>query len=127
MTKVLLIAAGGAAGSTLRYLAAGWVQKLSGASFPFGTLAVNVVGCLLIGCLGAAFAGPVLIREEYRVAILVGALGGFTTFSTYAWETLSLANDGQIARALANVLLSNAVGLLAVWIGYRTAQSWWGV
>ncbi len=122
MLKCLLIALGGGAGSLLRYLVAGWGQRLCGSGFPAGTLLVNVTGCLAIGMVGALLTGPVLIREEYRFAILVGLLGGFTTFSSFGYETLELAQSRKYAQAVANVLVSNAAGLAAVWIGYRLAQ-----
>ena len=98
----------------------------SAAAFPIGTLVVNTLACLAVGFLGAALAGPLLIREEYRVALLVGLLGGFSTFSTYGLETFSLLGDGQKWRAGANVLLSNGLGLGAVWIGYRLAERIYG-
>jgi fluoride exporter len=127
MTRILLIAAGGGLGSVLRYLVAGWGQRLSNGSFPLGTLLVNVIGCLAIGFLNTAFSGPILIRQEYRIALTIGVLGGFTTFSAFGWETFSLAGDGQTVRALANVLLSIGLGLVAVWIGCRLAEKWFGV
>lgn len=127
MFKVVMIAAGGAIGATLRYSVSGWAQKLTSGSFPVGTLVVNLIGCFLIGLVGALFAGPHLVREEYRVGILVGVLGAFTTFSTFGWETFSLVNAGQMRLAAANVLLSNAVGLFAVWFGYRLGEKWFGV
>jgi CrcB protein len=127
MTKIFLIATGGAFGSIARYAMQGWVQRWAGGSFPVGTFAVNVLGCLIIGVLAAAFAGPVLIREEYRVGLMVGVLGGFTTFSSFGLETFNLANAGQLRLALANVVLSCAVGFAAVWIGYRAAERWFGV
>jgi CrcB protein len=127
MNKWLLIAAGGALGSLLRYALQGWVQRLAGGSFPAGTLAVNMIGCLLIGFLAAAFTGPLLIREEYRIGLTVGILGGFTTFSTFGLETFMLANEGQWKYALLNVVLNCAVGFVAVWLGYRAAQRWFGV
>lgn len=127
MLKIVLIAVGGAAGALLRYGVAGLTQRVSGSTFPYGTLAVNAIGCLAIGLLAGFFAGPHLVREEYRVAILVGVLGAFTTFSTFGLETLELARDGQFAPAAANILLSNALGLGAVWLGYRASQAWFGV
>lgn len=126
MFKLLLIAAGGAVGSVMRYLVAGWGQSLIGGWFPLGTLVVNVTGCLLIGALAAFFAGPQLVREEYRVALLVGVLGAYTTYSTFGWETLTLARDGQLRLALVNLLLSNVLGLAAVWFGYRVTEQWFG-
>ena len=128
MVKLLWIAAGGSVGAVLRYTVSGWVQRPAGATtFPVGTLTVNVVGCLAMGLLYAAFAGHSLIREEYRLAILVGVLGGFTTFSTFGYETFALINDRQFARAAANVLLSNAAAIAAVWLGYRLGERWVGV
>lgn len=127
MHKLVLIAAGGALGSVLRYAVAGWMQKWTGSAFPIGTLVVNVSGCLVIGFLGMALTGPLLIREEYRVALLIGVLGGYTTFSTFGRETYLLAADGQFWFASMNILLCNALGLAAVWLGHRVAQKWFGV
>jgi CrcB protein len=122
LTKLLLIAGGGAVGAVGRYYLAGWTQALARGTFPIGTLAVNVLGCLLIGMLGAFFGGPHLVRQEYRLLLMVGLLGGFTTFSTFGLETVTLINEGQFGQAGLNVLLSNGLGLLAVWLGYRTTQ-----
>ena len=107
MVKLMVIAVGGGVGAVGRYLLAGW-------TFPLGTLAVNVFGCLVIGVLGAVFGGPHLIRQEYRLLLMVGLLGGFTTFSTFGLETMAMINEGQFALAGVNVLLSNGLGLLAV-------------
>jgi CrcB protein len=126
LLKLLLIAVGGAAGAVLRYAVAGWAQRLTDGSFPLGTLAVNVSGCFAIGLAGAFFAGPQLVREEYRAALLVGLLGAFTTFSTYGWESFSLINAGQFRQAALNVVVSNIAGLAAVWLGYRLSEQWFG-
>ncbi len=126
MQKVLLIFLGSGVVGVLRYGLGGWAQRFAGPSFPVGTLVVNVLGCLLIGWLGAALTGRLLIREEYRLAIIVGILGGFTTFSAFGWETFALINDGQYARAAANAGLSVLVGIAAVGAGYRLAQLWPG-
>jgi CrcB protein len=88
MCKLVLIFVGSGLGGVLRYALGGWGQRLADGRFPLGTLIVNVSGCLLIRFLTAAFAGRVLIREEYRVALLIGVLGGYTTFSTFGLETL---------------------------------------
>lgn len=127
MRILLLVAAGGAVGALLRYVLAGWGQRLTVGTFPVGTLLVNLVGCFAIGYLAAVFAGPWLLRSELKVALLVGLLGGFTTFSSYAFETFALLAEGRALPALANVLLSNLVGLFAVWVGYRLADVWPGV
>ena len=126
MLKLGLIAAGGAAGALLRYAVSGSAQKLTSGTFPLGTLCVNVIGCVLIGFFGAFFAGPHLVREEYRVALLVGLLGAFTTFSTFGWETVSLVNAGQLWQAGLNIALSNGAGLVSVVLGYRLGTKWFG-
>lgn len=125
-TKLLLLGLGGATGTILRYLIAGWVQHLTGSTFPWGTLIVNVSGCLAIGFLAMLLYGPVLTREEYRVALLIGVLGGYTTFSTFGRETFALANQGQLWAAGANIVLCNVFGLLAVWLGHRLAERLFG-
>lgn len=125
--RLALVALGGGFGSVLRYLLAGWCQRLGGGAFPLGTLAVNVLGCLAIGVLKAAFSGSLLVREEYQIALTIGLLGGFTTFSTFGWETFALANDGDWLRAGLNLLLSVGLGFAAVLIGYRLAEKWFGV
>ncbi len=126
MLKVVLVFVGGGFGCVMRYGLGGWVQSAFGPTFPLGTLVVNVSGCLLIGFLSAIFTGPVLLREEYRVALLIGVLGGYTTFSSFGRETMALIDDGQFARASVNVVLSNGVGLFAVWLGARLAERWFG-
>ena len=88
---------------------------------------MNIVGCFLIGCLTAVFDRPTIIREEYRIALMVGLLGGFTTFSTFALETFALTNDRQFFRAAANVLASVGMALAAVWLGYRLAEKLLGL
>jgi CrcB protein len=127
MHRLAWIFIGSGLGGVFRYLVDGWVQRLVNGSFPLGTLAVNVTGCLLIGMLSAALSGRVLIREEYRIGLLIGLLGGFTTFSTFGLETFAFASDGQHVRAALNVVLSVALGLAAVWGGYRLAEHWLGV
>ena len=124
MLQIASIAAGGALGSVLRYLMQAGVHRATGADFPVGTLAVNVLGCLAIGFLAAAFASPWPVREEYRLGVITGLLGGFTTFSAFGWETFALANNGRGAAAMANVLLSCFLGLAAVWVGYLAAGRW---
>jgi len=127
MEKILFVAVGGAVGSSLRYLLAGWGQRLIASPFPLGTMLVNILGCLAIGFLATALSGPLLVREHWRIAILVGVLGGFTTFSSFCWETVSLGGDGQFALAGLNVLAQNALGLTAAWVGARLAQAIFGL
>lgn len=126
MLKLVLIFLGAGLGGLLRYGVGGLVQSAAGATFPVGTMVVNASGCLAIGFLAAAFEGPWLVREEVRLGILIGVLGGYTTFSSFGRETLALANDGQYAAAAANVILSNGLCLAAVWAGWATAARLFG-
>jgi CrcB protein len=126
MLKWVLIAVGGAFGSILRYWFQGWVQRLAGSTFPIGTLAVNITACFAIGLLAGFFAGPQLIREEYRIGLTVGVLGGYSTFSTFGLETFNLANDSEYSLALLNMFVSCAASFAAVWLGYRIAEHWVG-
>jgi len=127
MLKIFLIALGGGIGSVLRYLVQGWTFKYFSTTFPLGVLVVNVSGCFAIGFFaGAWLTGPVMVREEYRAAILIGVLGGYTTFSTFSWETLRLADANQLLAAAANIILSVALGLVATWGGARMAQAIYG-
>lgn len=124
MDRILLIFLGGGVGSVLRYLVQGWFHR---PTFPLGTLLVNVAGCLLIGFLGGLFFGARPIAENYRFAILTGLLGGFTTFSSFGWETMQLTEDKQYLYAGLNVVLSVTLGLLAVWLGRQSVTLLYGV
>lgn len=126
MANLVYVAGGGAVGAVLRYLVAGWVQRLWGGDFPAGTFAVNIIGCCALGFLAAVFSRYVMGYDQLRLAVLVGGLGAFTTFSTYGLETFNLMNDGQRLLALANIGLSNVVGLGAVWAAYRLAERLYG-
>jgi CrcB protein len=118
MEKILLVGAGGFAGSIGRYLLAGGVQRLTPAgTFPHGTLAVNVLGCLAIGFLGALAETRGVLGPEARLLLFIGVLGGFTTFSTFAFETLAMLRGGQLPRALANTSLHLLGCMVAVWLG----------
>lgn len=103
MNRILLIGAGGAAGAVSRYLVAGVVHKFSGVLFPYGTLAVNALGCLLIGFLGVLAEERMMISPAVRMFIFIGFLGAFTTFSSFTYETWMLAKDGDMLRSFANI------------------------
>jgi len=126
MVKLLWIAVGGAAGSVLRSALAGAAQQWSGLSFPIGTLLVNLIGCLAMGYLGYILVENWQLREELRLALLVGLLGGFTTFSTFGWDTLRMFQHGESWQALAYISVSNVGGIVGVWLGYRLALRWYG-
>jgi CrcB protein len=114
------VALGGALGSVTRYACSGLALRWFGAQFPWGTLFVNVSGSFAIGVLGAlAMHGTrSLATGDARAFLVVGLLGGFTTFSSFSLETLTLARAGQLGAAGANVLASLALCLLAVWLGF---------
>ncbi|NOQ65332.1 MAG: fluoride efflux transporter CrcB [Methyloprofundus sp.] len=118
MNPLIAIALGGASGAVLRFLVSSGVYHWLGRGFPYGTLAVNVLGSFLIGLLTEALIlQRVAISMEYRSAILVGLLGSFTTFSTFSLDTLYLIEQGNLQKAALNVLVNVGACILAVWIG----------
>jgi CrcB protein len=120
--RLLWIFLGGGAGSVLRYAIAGWVQGAAGAAFPWGTFAVNVSGCFVIGALATLLAERSLLGPDARLFLLVGMLGGYTTFSTFGLETWRLVESAEWARAAGNALGSVAVGVIGVAAGVTVAR-----
>ena len=130
LMNVFVVAFGGALGAVGRYVLADLAQRLAPRSielFPVGTLSVNVLGCLAIGVAAAYFAGPNLVREEVRLLLMVGILGGFTTFSTFGLEAFELLNERQWTWAATYIAFSNLGGFFAVFIGYRLTEKLNGV
>jgi CrcB protein len=123
--KVLLIGIGGFLGSVARYLVSGYVQDRTGELFPFGTLAVNVIGCFVIGGLSELAEARAFLSPETRALIVIGVLGGFTTFSTFGNETVNLLRDGEWTFAVMNLLTHVVLAIGAVWIGRATAHAIW--
>lgn len=122
MRNLLLVGGGGFLGSIARYLLGGLVLHATGAPrFPLATLTVNVTGCLAIGVLGGFAERAHLFSPETRLFLITGFLGGYTTFSAFAYETFFLTREHAWVSAAANVLAQVAVGLAAVWIGYQMA------
>lgn len=120
MTNILLVGFGGFFGSVARYLFGGWALQLTAQDrFPAGTFAVNVVGCLVIGVLAGLAERFEIFGPETRLFLFTGVLGGFTTFSAFGLETIHLLRRGDPWVAAAYVGLSVALGLLAVWLGFR--------
>ena len=121
----LLVAGGGALGSVGRYWLSGIVGRHFGDTFPYGTLLVNVSGCLVIGFLAAytGTEGRVLMRPEWRLALMTGVCGGYTTFSSFGLQTFNLVTEGDWLRAGANVIASVALCLVAVWAGHLGATA----
>lgn len=124
MTNLLFVGAGGFAGSVLRYVVAGLVYRLLPAAiFPFGTLAVNVIGCFAIGYGNGLADARQLFGAHARLFLFIGLLGGFTTFSTFGYETFALGRDAESLKAFVNVVVHIVAGLAAVWLGYGLAHS----
>ncbi len=121
-THTLSIAAGGAAGALFRYWVSTGIYQLLGRSFPYGTLAVNVIGSLLMGLGYVLLIERLALGPQWRAAILIGFLGAFTTFSTFSIETLNLVEAGAWHRALGNVLVSVSLCILAAWLGVITGR-----
>lgn len=111
------VAIGGAAGSVARYLLGGLIQERSGSSFPLGTLAVNVIGAVLIGLVMEYSLTNAATPRELRVLLVTGFCGGFTTFSAFSWETVQLIREGSLSRAAVYVAASVALTLLATLAG----------
>jgi CrcB protein len=125
LRDLLLVGGGGFLGSVARYLLSSAVGAGAAArtSFPVGTLAVNVLGCLVIGALAGFGARTGAWTEGARLFLFTGVLGGFTTFSAFGYETFALARDGRWGGAAANVALQVLCGLLAVSVGYRAVSA----
>lgn len=120
--ELLLVAAGGACGAVLRLLVSAGVYGLTGRGFPYGTLAVNLIGSLAIGAAYVLLLERAPGAEAARALILVGVLGAFTTFSTFALDTLLLIQHGALVRAMANVLVSVSVCIAAAYLGMLVAR-----
>jgi len=124
MIGVVLVGVGSLLGGVLRYGLGAWVYKaLDNPWFPYGTLAVNLLGCLLIGFLSGLAEARAAFTPEARLFLFVGVLGGFTTFSSFALETFALARDSQSLAALVNIGLQTVLGLMAVWFGNAAARA----
>ncbi len=117
MLKLLVLLAGGALGTLLRYVVSGLTYRLLVGAFPWGTLMVNLVGSFLAGCIWGLFEMKD-ISPQARAFVFLGLLGGFTTFSTYTLETLNLFREGETKLALLNVAASNILGLALVIAGF---------
>lgn len=122
MNQIIAIAAGGAVGSVLRYWMSTVVYNLWGRTFPYGTLAVNVLGCLLMGILFVILTERATGDGVLRAGVLVGLLGGFTTFSAFSMETFSLIEEGALLKALLNVAASLVLCVAATWVGVAIAR-----
>jgi CrcB protein len=116
--RIVLIGLGGLVGAVLRYWIGAQVQEFSkSVSFPFGTLAVNAIGCLLLGILSYLTEYRGALSADLRAMLMSGLLGAFTTFSSFSLETINLVSAGQYLAAGGNLVANNGLGLMAVWLG----------
>jgi CrcB protein len=123
MPRVILAGLGGFIGASARYLIGGWIHRLmNGPIYPYGTAFINVTGCLLIGLLAGLDEARGILSTETRVFLLIGVLGGYTTFSTFGYETWQLLRDGELLAGGGNIALQIVAGLSAVWAGQALAR-----
>jgi fluoride exporter len=123
MEQLVYIALFGVVGCLSRYFLSGWVYQLFGKSFPYGTLAVNLVGAFAIGLLMEFSIRSALISPTLRTALSIGFLGGLTTFSTFSFETFRLLEEGALLMAFLNVMVSVICCLALTWIGIHVARA----
>lgn len=116
-TKLIWLALAGAMGTLCRYLLAGFVQNIGGAEFPWGTLAVNIIGCFIAGCLWTFFENHSTFTGELRIIVFIGFLGAFTTFSAFILETGEFLRSSEWMYAFANVAMQNVFGIIAFGAG----------
>lgn len=122
--QLALVAFGGALGSVARFLGSGVAYRLfPGVAFPIGTLVVNVAGCLFIGFVGGLAEGRQFLVPDLRIFLFTGVLGGFTTFSAFAFESLGLGLDGAWLRFGTNIVAQLVLGLGAAWAGYAIGRA----
>lgn len=123
MVRLLIVGLGGFIGTVFRFMLAEWVHKiLNNPWYPYGTFAVNVLGCLLIGFLGGLADNKGLLNSEMRLFFLIGILGGFTTFSAFGYETIALFREEQMLAVMMNIVSNVALGLGAVFLGYQISN-----
>jgi len=120
--NLLLIAIGGALGSVARYLFSSAVLRATGSLFPVGTFAVNAVGCVVFGVIAGLAERRFGFGPHARMFLLVGVLGGFTTFSSFAFESMQLLRDDQFVAAAVNIVGQVVAGLVGLWIGFITIR-----
>ncbi len=122
MTKYLVVAFGGALGSMLRFWAGGYVSGRLGTRFPYGTLLINITASFLIGLIMTLLSERTQWSPNWRYLIPVGFIGGYSTFSTFEYETFRVFQDGEFLIAGMNVVFSVVAGFLSVWLGVITGR-----
>lgn len=122
MQNMMLVFIGGGIGAAVRYWLSGLVYDKFGSGFPYGTMVVNVLGCLLIGLLMTGMQERFFVQPSLRIFITIGILGGFTTFSSFSYETVLLLRDGELFTATINVIGAVFTCLVATWIGMQLGK-----
>ncbi len=122
--KWIYIGIGGALGSLLRYYISEFIQSKNSSSFPLGTLSVNIIGSLLIGFLFGYFSVNNEINERLKLFVFIGFLGGFTTFSSFAFENFKLIQNQQISIAFLYIIISNVLAISMAFVGFFVALKW---
>lgn len=119
---IILLGAAGALGALSRYALGEAVQRWTGNSFPYGTLVINVLGCLIIGYFMQFALTTDIISPDMRLLVTIGFLGAFTTFSTFSYETAKLLEGGQHTSVILNIATNVGLGLVAIWLGTLLAR-----
>ncbi|GAW91858.1 fluoride efflux transporter CrcB [Calderihabitans maritimus] len=122
MLTYFFVALGGALGAVFRFSLSSWIFNRMGDHFPYGTFAVNIIGCFLLGLFYSLSIEKSVISANVRTLVAVGMLGAFTTFSTFSNESLVLIQEGQIQKGMLYIVASVLMGLLAVWLGHVTSK-----
>ena len=117
MRQLLFLAVAGALGTLSRYALSGLTQRITGAGFPWGTLVINILGCLIIGYVMQMALTTDIIPASVRVVVTIGFLGAFTTFSTFSYETVKFLEDGALVSAILNITSNVGLGLIATFFG----------
>ena len=122
MIRYVLVLIGGGAGALARYVAASAIMTRFGGKFPLGTLTINVTGSFLIGFLMTMLTERFSLDPRWRLLLVVGFLGGYTTFSSFEWETFTSVRDGALSTGMLNIASSVVIGYIAVWLGVSLAR-----
>ena len=117
LMNLLLVFVGGGLGAVARYLLQGAVYRVTGASFPYGTIVVNILGCFTIGLIMSSMEERFMAAPSLRIFLTIGILGGFTTFSSFSYETMALLREGDLLYGGLNIVASVVICLVATWLG----------